>query len=222
MNFLAWSSFVDNFTSSLVSTVTIDACFSYRVDHNLMTSEHYFQNISRHVVDYYLKEIQEHDPLFIGKNILNEKNMLVLSQQSISEQYYAFMQSHHVGDNVELYFKLNNIPIRGISLIRHKEKGRFTKEELDLLQSYHNFTNHYLKQELTKDTPQNRFPLDLHHMTKKEQEIIKLICAGKNNEQIAQMLFISMSTVKTHIQHIFQKIGVNSKHQLVTKLFAIA
>jgi DNA-binding CsgD family transcriptional regulator len=51
-------------------------------------------------------------------------------------------------------------------------------------------------------------------ITKREQEIIRLICEGKSNKQIADELFISIATVKDHIYRIFQKTSVKSRIQL--------
>lgn len=51
-------------------------------------------------------------------------------------------------------------------------------------------------------------------ITKREQEIIRLVCEGKSNREIADELFISIATVKDHIYRIFQKTSVKSRIQL--------
>ncbi|PKF31248.1 helix-turn-helix transcriptional regulator [Acinetobacter sp. C26M] len=216
MNYQKWTLFVDNFISSLMDTIIIDAYFAYRINSNLKTFDHYFKNINKNTIEYYLKKMQQHDPLFIGKSIPSEDDILVLSKQPIPLQYENFMQKNNIGDNIELYFKFNKIPVLGISLIRNKKNGCFTNEEFIFLKCYQNFTNKYLQEELINNKV--KFPFQKYKITKKEEEIIRLICMGKNNEQISKILFISISTVKTHIQHIFQKIQVNNKHQLVSRL----
>ncbi|MEG0343126.1 response regulator transcription factor [Acinetobacter sp. P8-3-8] len=219
MNFQAWSNFVDNFTSAIVDSLSIDGFFAYNIQSNLMTSEHFFKNISAPMVERYLGQMQEHDPLFIQKNINNKKNIIVLSQQKeISETYQSFMHEGCIGDNVELYFTCQGKPVKGVSLIRTHESGRFTSTELQFLQSYYLFASHYFRTNVKENNQVDGTILEQYQVTKKEQQIIKLICYGQNNQQIADSLFVSVSTVKTHIQHIFQKIDVASKHQLVTKL----
>ena len=54
-----------------------------------------------------------------------------------------------------------------------------------------------------------------YHITKREKEVINLICMGKTNKEIADQLFISVDTVKDHNYKIFQKTGVNNRTQLV-------
>lgn len=48
-------------------------------------------------------------------------------------------------------------------------------------------------------------------LTPRERELIELIYIGKGNREIAEMLFLSESTVKTHIYNIFRKIGVKNR-----------
>lgn len=52
-------------------------------------------------------------------------------------------------------------------------------------------------------------------ITEREQEIIRLICEGKTNKEIAGILFISPVTVRDHTSNIFRKTGVKSRTQLV-------
>lgn len=48
-------------------------------------------------------------------------------------------------------------------------------------------------------------------LTKRENEILVLMDQGLTNKQISENLFISMPTLKTHISHIFKKIGVTNR-----------
>ena len=54
-----------------------------------------------------------------------------------------------------------------------------------------------------------------HGISKRETEIVKLICQGKTNQQIADALFISLQTVKDHNHRIYTKIGIRSRMQLI-------
>ena len=52
------------------------------------------------------------------------------------------------------------------------------------------------------------------HLTKKETEILKFICTGLTNKEIATKLYISEQTVKSHCNHLFKKFGVSSRLKL--------
>ena len=51
-------------------------------------------------------------------------------------------------------------------------------------------------------------------LTKKEREVVSLICHGCRNKEIAQQLDISEQTVKSHCNRIFKKVGVSDRLQL--------
>jgi DNA-binding NarL/FixJ family response regulator len=52
-------------------------------------------------------------------------------------------------------------------------------------------------------------------LTQKEHEIIKLVAQGLSNKEISKTLFIEEITVKIHLNHIFSKLGLKSRAQLI-------
>ena len=54
-----------------------------------------------------------------------------------------------------------------------------------------------------------------HKISNREREIMELIVEGKSNKEIEERLFISVNTVKNHIYHLYQKLGINSRSQLM-------
>ena len=54
-----------------------------------------------------------------------------------------------------------------------------------------------------------------YRISKREREIIELILKGKSNKEIEDILCISFSTVKNHIYNVYQKMGINSRGQLM-------
>ena len=53
-----------------------------------------------------------------------------------------------------------------------------------------------------------------HDLTRREGEILKLLLEHKTNREIGEELCISTGTVKTHVRHIYEKIGVTSREEL--------
>lgn len=56
-------------------------------------------------------------------------------------------------------------------------------------------------------------------LTDREKEIAHLIINGISNQEIADTLFISRSTVKTHVQNIFKKLNIQKRYQLLSMAF---
>lgn len=54
-------------------------------------------------------------------------------------------------------------------------------------------------------------------LSKRELEILGLLAQGHSNQEIAAKLFVSLSTVKTHIQNLFEKLDVKRRMQAVEK-----
>jgi len=54
-------------------------------------------------------------------------------------------------------------------------------------------------------------------LTEREQEILKLIALGQSNREIADTLFISVGTVKGHVNHIFSKLDVKNRTQVLLR-----
>ena len=65
---------------------------------------------------------------------------------------------------------------------------------------------------LTSAAPTPTLPDEL---TSREVEVLKLIATGLSNTEIAAALVVSAATVKTHINHIFQKTGARDRAQAV-------
>ena len=59
----------------------------------------------------------------------------------------------------------------------------------------------------------------LHYLTNREEEVLSLLLEGATYKDVAHELFISETTVKTHVNNIFQKLQVKEKTQAV--LYAI-
>jgi LuxR family maltose regulon positive regulatory protein len=59
-------------------------------------------------------------------------------------------------------------------------------------------------------------------LSDRELEILRLIASGASNAEIASSLFIALSTVKSHANHLFGKLGVNSRTQAIVRAQELA
>ena len=58
-------------------------------------------------------------------------------------------------------------------------------------------------------------PKELGELSERERDVFRLMAEGMSNSEIGQELFISETTVKTHVTHILQKLGLRDRVQAV-------
>jgi DNA-binding CsgD family transcriptional regulator len=67
------------------------------------------------------------------------------------------------------------------------------------------------------DAERRRHPVP--RLTPRQNELLRLLAAGHTNSQIARRLGISEGTVRTHLENIYQRLGVSSRTAAVTRAF---
>jgi DNA-binding CsgD family transcriptional regulator len=90
--------------------------------------------------------------------------------------------------------------------------------QLVMLLKNHAYLAAYDRMSTTQQTDIIRQAKALEELTAREQEVLQHILSGKSNREVAGMLFISESTVKTHARNIFSKYDVGSRAELISTL----
>lgn len=70
-------------------------------------------------------------------------------------------------------------------------------------------------QETYRDPTQSLEPLE--ELTNREEEVYRLLIAGRSNTEISESLLISKHTTKNHISNIYKKLSVNDRIELFMK-----
>jgi ATP/maltotriose-dependent transcriptional regulator MalT len=55
-------------------------------------------------------------------------------------------------------------------------------------------------------------------LTPREWDVMRCVAAGKSNAEIARLLWIAPTTVRTHLENIYDKLGVHSRTAAVASL----
>lgn len=219
MKYNQWVSFVDHFVFSISKAVPFTRFFAYEVTPDAQQIYAYHsRNLSEHAIEDYLQNMYEYDPVYIKNNSVHSMEMAHLLKNEIPDPYQDFLHSNKVIDNIELFFKEEQGSIRGISLIRSLDEGHFSDQEITILDSCYSLAKFQMKSVENHDEPASSQCL-VNDLTNKERKVLDLVLKGKKNQDIANEMFISLATVKTHIQHIFQKTMVTNRQELILKTF---
>lgn len=75
---------------------------------------------------------------------------------------------------------------------------------------------------IAKEVFNNNFVLDEIELnklglSKRELEVLQLMSVGLSNQEIAEQLFISLNTIKTHTSNLFEKLDVKRRTQAIEK-----
>jgi two-component system nitrate/nitrite response regulator NarL len=70
--------------------------------------------------------------------------------------------------------------------------------------------------ELSPERPPNQFGERIGRLTARERDVIDLMVAGRDRAAIAQELFLSINTVRTHTKNILAKLEVHSSLEAVS------
>lgn len=212
MNQINWIGFTDHFIQAVQRVMPIDGFLSYDIYAGQHAENFYHQGIQQISLDEYVSEKQFYDPVHFQVLVKNKRHCCALKTQKINPEYAQFMQKWQIQDHIELVYLDHQQPVRGVSLIR--EQRDFSAQDFAMVESLYGFSNHLFSyQSIPYQVIQETFGL-----TRKELEILKYICQGFDNLKIANTIFSSLATIKTHVRHIFQKTQVSSKQELLSKV----
>lgn len=57
-----------------------------------------------------------------------------------------------------------------------------------------------------------------YDLTRREEDVLRLLVEGRTASQIAEELVVSPNTVKTHVRNLYRKLGINRRADLACRL----
>ena len=133
----------------------------------------------------------------------------VMSRKQFEETsfYNDYLKPNNMYDGNNIYFVKGGQDIGDIRVWKEKDKQPFGSREKILLNT--------LEPYFTEALPA------IHEkaiLTSREKEIATFIQKGFSDKEVAKLLDISHSTVRTHVKHVFGKLGCSNRTELATML----
>ena len=92
------------------------------------------------------------------------------------------------------------------------ERKLATEKQIHYVESLEMLLKEKIDDKHPPDSPR-RAQLNVFHLSKREKQVLRLLSEGFSNTEIAVHLAISPHTVKTHVTHLFNKIGATDRTQ---------
>lgn len=186
-----------------------------------------FLNMSKQNLSLYEKYYQFRDPIthklqkYRRAVSVNE----VLEQRALvnTEFFNDFLHKDGLYYGINIYVYDNNDQnIGDFRLWRSNKRDNFSKQELEILDliapHFRNvmrnitFAKHAPPSIDTEDIQRNL--VDKYGLTRRELEVGMAVLKGHTDKVISDKLHISLATLRTHLQHIYQKVQVSSRAEL--------
>lgn len=217
------ASLQDESLKLLMGMFNIPKAASYMVDtrQNLCCLKHY--SVHPGMQREYIEKFQSHDPLHPnnlhsqGVTVQRANELLPFNERIQNPYLNDFMHRWGITDTVELYLHSEGRIVAGFSLFLGED---LLMSDMKKLESLHGFMQFSFDTFL--DSPRQRdFDkiCELYQLTGKERMVVEQVLDGLPNKTIASNLCCSLSTIKTHLQHIFEKMEVNSKAEVARLLY---
>lgn len=126
--------------------------------------------------------------------------------------YYAYIAGQNIGD---------------LRIWRGRGREDFNRRDLEIVDAIGPAFTHAMRRALARenqDEPRISLTDAIEHesmkvhLTNREKEIAAAVMFGKTDQQIAEELCISITTVRTHLKHLFRKLDVSSRAQLMRRI----
>lgn len=174
------------------------------------------------ILSRYMEEYSEVDSLhwlYNSKRPMAYRISDYLSEDEFENSIYykEFHEPYHVHHGAQMVFASGGNCLGLLSIFRAKEQPNFSDTEIFFLSNITDHMSARLHQENQKTQTSTRdcsYFMRKYELTRRECEILEMLFEGRQNEEIAEELFIAENTLRRHIYNMYTKMGIGSRWEL--------
>ncbi len=189
-----------------------------------------FDNIAQknYIEKYYDKDYIKTLYDFVSEtNVYRDTDILNKTARESTDFYISFLKPEKSTFGCGVMIVRNDMIICEINLFRDEESGNFDERDMFILNIFKDHLENIVCRLINYDEHNSPFgdgikkTVSKYELTTREAQVLELICRGESNQNIADILSISVSTVKKHIYNLFAKISVQSRGQLISAVIEL-
>lgn len=196
---------------TLAHLIPLSSAVFYQVNALRMPQNYVLYDMPESTHRQYLDYFQDQDPLLPVHFAHRSTTLANMTPERIAgsrRYYHEFMLPNNVRDMTEIFIRRPGGIAAGICLLRDTP---FSDEERRQAAAILPLIDLVLGDSLHSEHAFSAL------LTRKEQEILLRVSEGASNKAIARQMGISLSTVKTHLRHIFSKTEVSNRTELASR-----
>lgn len=186
----------------------------YEVDDDLNLSRFLLSGIPVEFHRQYVDRMNQFDPLHPRRAAHKTFARLSVATDECataeSAAYRSFAGQCGIADMVEFFFRRNNRIVAGMS-VAWGPGCKIPHDTMNIADKIHDYLEFNLVGRSAPATDEHT----RYGLTARELEVVELLCCGRTNREISECLNIGLATVKTHLIHIFEKLGVETRSAVV-------
>ena len=229
-------SYIDTVIKELDEIIPYYAANFFTYSHNLsITNNVQTVNISKRALreyeDYYYTLDDIKQKTFNQKSPIKSTDIMDYSKWQHSEYFNDFLYYNNLYYSCGIDIHYKDKLLGTIGLFREKSDPDYNNKDLNLLNVLKgHMGNQMFKLNIIEEMKLNteddilaklKTGEKIYNLTDREREIVNHVMDGKNNKQLADELYISINTVKKHLNNIFRKTDVNNRTELTSLIFSL-
>jgi DNA-binding CsgD family transcriptional regulator len=190
----------------------------YRVNSDMTLGNFLLRGVPMEFHRQYVERMNKFDPLHVRNMCATERQVARLVDEVAcahtpdAATYRSFSSHFGIGDMIEFFFRRDNRIVAGMSVM-WRNGTQVPDSAMNMAVKMHDYMEFNLLRDTASESSERR--VARYGLTARELEVIDLLCCGRTNREISGCLQIGLATVKTHLLHIFEKLGVENRSAVV-------
>jgi DNA-binding CsgD family transcriptional regulator len=207
----------------VLASFQASAAIFYWIDRSVEMRDVSLFGISPQSFTYYLGGMDDCDPLSVKRLVEGQKRVstLQLDREIVPrgdyDRYQAYLCESRITDVLDFVFWSGETAFAGLGVLKTPIDPPFLSDQFGMAQSMQRYLEFNLSGHPRLKQQQLHQKLSCaYRLTDREIEVIQLLRCGYTNNDIAAELGIALTTVKTHVTRIFEKLGVENRTSMVS------